>query len=163
MDFTFWELKLILLTPPHFGLTVPYDVNAFKGTVNLPSSPIDSAWNVHHSITEGLLWSTVNNFWNHRQSESLDSIKRPFYNQTLMPECVMGIFEGLYCCNVFVSALQGTSRASWLGSRLRCNIDTENGDGTLLTKRRREDETKRCESLENHLSYPRHKNPKNYD
>jgi hypothetical protein len=79
-----------------------------------------------------------------------------------MPECVMSTSEGLYCCNVFVSALQNTSKAYGLGSRLRSNNDTERGDGTLLPTRRSEDDTRRCESPENHLSYPRHKNPKNY-
>jgi len=74
----------------------------------------------------------------------------------------MSISEGLYCCNVFVSALESTSRATGLRSRLRCNIDTEYGDDTLFPKRRREDDTKRCESPENHLSYPHHKTPKNY-
>ena len=63
---------------------------------------------------------------------------------------------------MFVSALKRTSRASGLGSRLRCNTDIEYGEVKLLPKRRREDDTRWCESPENHLSYPRHKNPKNY-
>ena len=79
-----------------------------------------------------------------------------------MPQRVTSISEGLYCCNVFVSALQGTSTANVLGSRLHSNIDTEYIDGTLLPKRRGEDDTRRCESTENNLSYTSHKNPKNY-